>query len=68
MESYLIKVEVYPIKEIEENYLAWVEGEKYRGTVVSGNSLSDVLNNLSISIKVLNDYRDNERKKSINHV
>lgn len=45
------------------NYVAWIEGGKYKGIVVSADSIADCVKEVGISLKVLDLYRKNIKTK-----
>lgn len=47
------------LDQVEEQYVAWIAGEKYRGILVTANSISECMKELGISLKVLELYRKN---------
>lgn len=46
-------------------YLAWIEGEQYKGIVVQASSIDECMKELSVSLKVLELYRNNIKKDSL---
>lgn len=47
----------------DNNYVAWLEGEDYAGIIVSASSIPECINEIGISLKVLELYRKNLSKK-----
>jgi DUF1365 family protein len=43
----------------EDNYIAWISGDEYKGITVTGNSIPECMKELQISLKVLELYRKN---------
>lgn len=58
--KYIIEVQIL---KFEEGYTAWIKGDEYKGIVVQAESLDECLKELSISLKVLELYRNNIKKK-----
>lgn len=44
------------VEEHKGVFLAWIENEKYKGTVAQGASAIEAMNQLAISIKVKDEY------------
>lgn len=50
----------------QDNYVAWLEGEDYKGIVVTANSVAECVQEIGISLKVLELYRKNLKQKAAN--
>ena len=48
-----------------DNYVAWIEGDDYKGMVVSANSVAECVQEIGISLKVLELYRKNLKMKAV---
>lgn len=50
-------------ENVPEPYVAWIEGDAYKGIIVTGNTIADCVKEIGISLKVLELYRQNISKK-----
>jgi hypothetical protein len=46
-------------------YVAWIEGDEYKGVVLEADSLGECIKELGISLKVLELYRKNIKSEKI---
>lgn len=60
--NHIIEVQIL---KFEKGYTAWIKGDEYKGIVVESESLDECLKELSISLKVLELYRNNIKKEKL---
>lgn len=54
-------IQVYDVNETENECMAYLDGEEYRGIVVQAKTISEALRELAISIDAINKYRMNQK-------
>lgn len=59
-EEIVIRIKFYDDLP-KDNYIAYIEGDAYRGMAVSASSIEECMKELAISLKVLNLYRKNNK-------
>ena len=61
-EDSLHTIEIQILEFDKGEYTAWIKGDDYKGIVVQAESIGECLKELSISLKVLELYRNNVNK------
>ena len=57
-----VKIECFDNLPEQNKYVAWVEGDEYKGIVIQGDSIDDCLDELATSLRVIELYRKNTKK------